>query len=934
MANNFIHTEGTFESATLETFHFDDKPYLGRHGEPMAAALLRSGLVCITNSTYHARPRGVMGLGVEEPNALVQLVSGTQESMLPATTIEVYDGLAARSLTGIGALPGTPDEARYDKTNRHVDTLVIGAGLSGLTAAGEHLKAGREVLVIDDQPGPGGHLRHLGIEMPSAMREVLAHENLTYLCRCTAVGLYDQNFIVAIERRSDHLGNSPPEWRASDPANRARIRVWHIRANRVVLAPGAFQRSLIFANNDRPGIMLSHAAATYAAFHGVQIFKRAVVSTVDNQGYRDAIRLHNAGVKVLGIYDARAKAEGPSVAAVRAVGMPIHFRSTVLDTSSESDAEGALRNVTIQNLDTNETSMTPSDLLAVSGGWTPIVDLATHIGIKPKWSEEHAAFLVRQSTDFLQTVGMLAGDFGSDDDTSVFFGPLLNPDQARHAYIDLQRDATLHDLQRAVGAGLNSIEHIKRYTTIGTAHDQGKTSGMLTIGALCQLHGEVEDKKTGLPTKRFAWSPADVGTLSFRPPYVPVPFAALAGRERGLLSDPVRITPLHQWHIEAGAVFEDVGQWKRPWYFPKPGENMDDAVRRECLAARQGVAVMDASTLGKIDIQGPDAAAFLDRIYTNVFSTLPVGQCRYGLMCKTDGIVFDDGVTTRLSENHFLMTTTTGGAARVLAWLEEWLQTEWQDLKVYCTSVTEHVSTIALVGPKSRILLQELVKDLDLSKDAFPFMHSREATIDNIPVRIARISFSGELAFEINVAWGHARHIWERLWKLGRPYDLTAYGTETMHVLRAEKGYIIVGQDTDGTQTPFDLNMSWIVSKKKEFIGKRSFQLPYLKATGRLQLVGLLPENHEEVIPEGAYLTVLNSQRNENGKTPHVGYVTSSYYSPALGRAFALALVADGLNRMGETLIVPLITIGEKKVLRATISDAVFIDKENLRRDN
>jgi len=486
----------------------------------------------------------------------------------------------------------------------------------------------------------------------------------------------------------------------------------------------------------------------------------------------------------------------------------------------------------------------------------------------------------------------------------------------------MQRDTTLHDLRRAVGAGLSSIEHIKRYTTIGTAHDQGKTSSMLTIGALCQMNADAQDGKSGL-------SPADVGTLSFRPPYVPVPFAALAGRERGQLSDPIRITPLHQWHVEAGAVFEDVGQWKRPWYFPKPGEHMEDAVRRECLAARQGVAIMDASTLGKIDIQGPDAAVFLDRIYTNIFSSLPEGQCHYGLMCKVDGMVFDDGVTTRLGKTHFLMTTTTGGAAGVLAWLEEWLQTEWPNLKVYCTSVTEHISTIALVGPKSRQLLQELVTDIDLSRDAFPFMHSRLATIDGISVRIARISFSGELAFEINSAWGHARYIWERLWSLGRSYDLTPYGTETMHVLRAEKGYIIIGQETDGTQTPFDLNMSWVVSKKKEFIGKRSFQLPYLKATGRLQLVGLLPEDKDEVVPEGAYITELNEDPNEQGKTRHTGYVTSSYFSPTLERTFALALVANGLNRMGEVVAIP---IG-KKVLRAAICDAVFIDKENIRRD-
>ena len=895
------------------SFSFDGKVYNGNQGEPMAAALLRNGLLSITNSTYHGRPRGIVGLGVEEPNALVQLVSGTKESMLPATVIEVAEGLSARSLTGVGALPEPPDEARYDKINRYVDTLVVGAGLAGLKAADEHLRAGREVLLIDDQPEPGGHLRHLGLELPTALRDVLSHKNLTYLRRCIAVGLYDQNYVVGVERRSDHLGNAAP-------ANRARIRVWHIRADQIVLAPGAFQRPLIFANNDRPGIMLSHAAATYVAVHGVRIFKSAVVATVDNQGYRDVLRLHQAGLQVQAIYDVRPGAEGPSVEAAKAAGIPVRFRATILDTTS--NAEGALQTVIIRDLDTNETFQIAADLLAVSGGWTPIVDLATHIGIKPTWSEKHAAFLVNRATDRLCTAGMLAGDFGDDDEPSVYFGPALDEEQTRHSYIDLQRDSTLYDLRRAVGAGLHSIEHIKRYTTIGTAHDQGKTSGMLTIGALCQLNAVLKNGKSGL-------SPADVGTLSFRPPYVPVPFAALAGRERGPLSDPIRITALHQWHVEAGAIFEDVGQWKRPWYFPKQGESMDDAVKRECIAAREGVAMMDASTLGKIDIQGPDAAVFLDRIYTNMFSTLPEGQCRYGLMCKVDGIVFDDGVTTRLGKNHFLMTTTTGGAARVLAWLEEWLQTEWPELKVYCTSVTEHISTIALVGPKSRQLLQELVTDINLSKDAFPFMHSREATIDGITVRIARISFSGELAFEINTTWGHARYIWERLWTIGRPYDLTAYGTETMHVLRAEKGYVIVGQDTDGTQTPYDLNMSWIVSKRKEFIGKRSFQLSYLKATGRLQLVGLLPENGDEVIPEGAYITVLDAQPDEQGKTSHTGYVTSSYFSPTLGRAFALALVANGLNRMGEVVAVP---IGQK-VLRASICDAVFIDKENIRRD-
>jgi sarcosine oxidase, subunit alpha len=874
------------------SFFFDGKEYKGKKGEPLAAALLRNGILSVTNSIYHSRPRGVVGLGVEEPNALVQLACGTKESMRPATVIELVEELSACSLTGVGSLPEQPDDARYDKIHHYTEVLVVGAGLAGLQAANEQLLAGKEVLLLDDQPAPGGHLKHLGTVLPANLKEVITHKNCTYLCRSTAVGLYDQNFVVAIERRSDHLG-------AQGPANNARIRVWHIRAEKIILATGAFQRSLIFANNDRPGIMLSHAAATYVALHGVQIFKKAVIATVDNQGYRDAVRLQQAGVTVVGIYDARAQSNGNSVEAAKKAGIPIYMNATVLETAANE--EGALQSVTFQDINTKQKNEVVTDLLAVAGGWTPIIDLATHIGIKPQWSEKNAAFIINQNTAKLSTVGMLAGEFGDDDDTMLFFGPELNTEQSQYAYIDLQRDATLYDLKRAVGAGLDSIEHIKRYTTIGTAHDQGKTSGMLVIGALWQLNNK-----------------EITGTLSFRPPYIPVPFAVLAGRERGDLSDPIRITALHEWHQAAGALFEDVGQWKRPWFFPKKGETMEEAVKRECIAVREGVGVMDASTLGKIDVQGPDAGIFLDRIYTNMFSTLPIGQCRYGLMCKADGMVFDDGVTTRLGKNHYLMTTTTGGAARVMAWLEEWLQTEWPELQVYCTSVTEHISTIALVGPKSRQLLLELGIDIDLSKEAFPFMHSREATISGIPVRIARISFSGELAFEINVVWHHARYIWDQLFTIGQQYNLTPYGTETMHVLRAEKGYIIVGQDTDGTQTPYDLNMPWVVSKKKEFIGKRSFQLPWLKAQRRLQLVGLLPINANEQIPEGAYLV--------EGE----GFVTGAYYSPTLISYFALALVADGLQRMGEVVTIP---VGEKEI-QATICDSVFIDKENIRRDS
>ena len=475
-----------------------------------------------------------------------------------------------------------------------------------------------------------------------------------FLCAGTSLFVQVHCSWLVRQNYSFALSAKRPPWNSGRPGGAHPV--WHIRASFVLDQCDATP----LLSQIRPPRSSLSCCRYLCSVHCADL-QRAVVNTVDNQGYRDALRLQHAGVQVLGIYDARPGAGGPSVDAARAAGIPVRFRATVLDTAS--NAEGALHTVTIQDLDTNETFQTVADLLAVSGGWTPIVDLATHIGIKPHWSGEHAAFLVSLHRPAPTPACWPATSAATT--INRIFGPAPIPSGLLPA---LTCNAIhLHD-RTCRRSGLKSIEHIKRYTTIGTAHDQGKTSGMLTIGALCQLNGVAQGGKSGL-------SPADVGTLSFRPPYVPVPFAALAGRERGLLSDPIRITPLHQWHVEAGAVFEDVGQWKRPWYFPKPGERMEDAVRRECVAARQGVAVMDASTLGKIDIQGPDAAVFLDRIYTNMFSTLPEGQCRYGLMCTADGIVFDDGVTTRRDES-FLMTTNGGLPGCWLAGTV--VATEWQ----------------------------------------------------------------------------------------------------------------------------------------------------------------------------------------------------------------------------------------------------------------
>jgi sarcosine oxidase subunit alpha len=480
-------------------------------------------------------------------------------------------------------------------------------------------------------------------------------------------------------------------------------------------------------------------------------------------------------------------------------------------------------------------------------------------------------------------------------------------------FVDLQRDGTVADVLRATGAGLRSVEHVKRYTTIGTAQDQGKTSGVLTAAVVADA-------------LRVAL--AEVGTTTYRPPYVPLAFAALAGRDRGALHDPVRVTSLHSWHEEHGALFENVGQWKRPWYFPRPGEDMEEAVLRECAAARTSVGIMDMSTLGKIDVQGADAAEFLDRLYTNLISSLKVGSIRYGLMCRADGMVFDDGTVHRLAEDRFFVTTTTGNASAVLDWMEEWLQTEWPELRVRLTSVTDHWATIALVGPLSRQVMGSVAPGLALGRDEFPFMTWREATVAGVPARVARVSFSGELAYEVNVVSWAAPAVWEALVSAGAACGITPYGTETMHVLRAEKGYIIVGQDTDGTVTPQDLGMDWAVSKKKpDFIGKRSLARADTSRPDRKQFVGLLPQDPQELIPEGAQIV----EGPELGEVPVSmrGHVTSSYRSAALGRTFALALVERGLERMWETLH----AFTGDGVVPVTVTGSVLYDPEGARRD-
>ncbi|MBO8195380.1 sarcosine oxidase subunit alpha family protein [Streptomyces oryzae] len=958
---------GRIDRGTELRFTLDGREMTGHPGDTVASAMLANGVIEVAPSLYRGRPRGIVAAGVEEPNALLQPDGPCSEGMLPATTVELYDGLSAGTLSGMGRLDPARDPAVYDKKYVHTDVLVVGAGPAGLAAAAAAAGSGARVILVDEQSEPGGSLLSGRTETVGAqsaqewigeVRAALdAAPEAVVLQRTTAFGSYDANYVLAVQRRTDHLGAEAPE----PAAGVSRQRLWHIRARQVVLATGAHERPLVFAGNDRPGVMLASAVRTYLNRYAVAPGSRAVVSTTNDSAYDTVADLHAAGVEIAAVVDARPELSQRAAEVAVATGVRVLAGSAVVGTAGE----GRLTGVTVQALDergqlAGDADSFDCDLLAVSGGWSPAVHLHSQRQGRLRWDEELAAFVPDGAVRDQHIVGAAGGTYGLDGclaegawagaraATDAGFplpvpappsgaardaGPVRalwlvpapgddgsgsEPDSWRTHFVDLQRDVTVADVWRSTGAGMRGVEHVKRYTSLGTANDQGKTSGVNAIGVIAEALGTDA-------------SPGEIGTTSYRAPYTPVAFAALAGRERGELFDPERRTAIHEWHLAHGAVFEDVGQWKRPRYYPGPGEDMDTAVARECRAAREGVAFMDASTLGKIEIWGADAGTFLNRIYTNAFKKLRPGLGRYGVMCKPDGMIFDDGVTLRLEENRYFMTTTTGNAAAVLDWLEEWLQTEWPELDVHCTSVTEQWATIAVVGPQSREVVAHLAPELDLSNGAFPFMAFRETTLaSGIPARICRISFSGELAYEINVSAWYGLAVWEEVYAVGRPYDITPYGTETMHVLRAEKGYIIVGQDTDGTVTPQDAGMSWVISQRKDFIGKRSYSRADTSRTDRKHLVGLLPGDRSTRLPEGTQLVAPEVSLTPGAEpVPMLGHVTSSYHSPALGRPFALALVTAGRDRVGDTLLAP---VGDDLV-PVQVTEPVLYDPEGTKRD-
>lgn len=1011
---NRLKQGGRIERSRRLTFTFNGSSYQGYAGDTLASALLANGVDIVNRSFKYSRPRGIVAAGAEEPNAVVQLGSSEpgQVPNVRATQQALYEGLSARSTNGwpnvqrdlmgligklggklmppgfyyktfmapasmwmtyeryirksagLGRSPGEPDPDIYDHLNRHCDVLIIGAGPAGLASALVAARSGARVLVCDEQEELGGSLldSHQTLdERPAAdwLREVLAeletNANVTLLARTTANGYHDHNFVTLHERRTEHLANTAPMVKGR---RQARSRLHRVRAGRVILATGAHERPLVYAGNDIPGNFLAGAVSTYIRRYAVVPGNQLVLSTANDDGYRAALDWLDAGREVVAVADARHAPDGALVEAVRRRGVRIIDGAAVIEARGASRVN-AVRVAPIDALAfriSGEIETLNCDTVASSGGFSPVIHLASHTGSRPDWSDEIIGFIPRLPNGMLATgsaqglyelgavlrdgaavgaaavrdLAMEAAQVELPRVASLPEGPAMALFQVPHdqptlraprQFVDLQNDVTAAAIEIATREGFESIEHVKRYTAMGFGTDQGKLGNINGMAIAARCLGRT------IP---------EVGTTVFRPNYTPVTFGAIVGRHCGELFDPERYTALHQWHVENGAEFEDVGQWKRPWYFPQKRraengerlETLEEAVARECLAVREGVGILDASTLGKIDIQGPDAREFLGRVYTNKWARLPVGKVRYGLMCKDDGMVMDDGTTSCLAEDHFLMTTSTGGAAAVLEWLELWHQTEWPELDLTMNSVTDHWATMTVTGPKARDLLAELT-DIDLDRDAFRFMDWREGKVAGVPARVFRISFTGELAYEINVQARAAMHVWKALFTHGEKYDLTPYGTETMHVLRAEKGFIIAGQDTDGSVTPEDLGMQWAVGYDKPFswIGKRALTRSDTARKDRKQLVGLRPRDASVVLEEGAQI-VLDPQHGI--PMPMVGHVTSSYYSPTLESGFALAVVKGGHQRMGETVYLPM---ADGKVHEAEIVSPIFVDPKGERQN-
>ncbi|WP_373635540.1 sarcosine oxidase subunit alpha family protein [Yoonia sp. SS1-5] len=984
------------------TFTFNGTALTGYEGDTLASALLANDQMLMGRSFKYHRPRGPVASGAEEPNALVNLGQGGRfEPNQRATTTEVFDELTAtsqnhwpslefdvgaintrlarflpagfyykmfihprplwkhvyepfiRKSAGLGKAPKDRDADTYEHFHVHVDVLIVGGGIAGLAAALAAGERGARVLLVEQTPHWGGRAvvdTPMIDEMPArdwidatvaALKEM---PNVDLRTRCMGAGVYDHGYALVYERLTDHAPVS----------DHPRHRLWKIRARQIVTATGAIERPLSFAANDLPGVMLASAVRDYVANYAVAIGQNTVVVTNNDDAYRTAIMLKEAGLSVPVIVDTRKDADGPLIAKAHDMGIRVAAGQGIAKVQGGKRVTG----VTLcdQTGDGTGTEEIPCDCVAMSGGWSPVVHLWSHCSGKLMWDPDQVMFRPdperpptgASGAAFVATAGtanghlftaevvgdgwaagraaakaaghMLCGgtaplgdDLAEGPISPVWLMPENAPQDLRaKAWLDFQNDVKVSDVQLAAQEGFESVEHAKRYTTLGMATDQGKLSNINGLATLSQSLGE------DIP---------NVGTTTFRPPYTPISMGSIVGVAQNDLFQPVRKTPLSDWHNANGADNEPVGQWRRPYAYLRAGETVHDAVNREVRNTRENLGLLDASTLGKLIVKGPDAGRFLDMMYTNMMSTLPVGKCRYGLMCSENGFLMDDGVVVRMAEDTWLCHTTTGGAEHIHAHMEDWLQCEWWDWQVYVANVTEQYAQIAVVGPNARKVLEKL-GGMDVSADALPFMHWADGQIGGFDARVFRISFSGELSYEIAVSAGQGQAFWDALMQAGAPFGVMPYGTECLHILRAEKGFIMIGDETDGTVIPQDLNLSWALSKKKEdYLGKRAHTRSHMADPNRWKLVGLETLDGS-VLPDGAY--ALADGTNANGQRNTQGRVTSTYYSANLGRGIAMGLVLHGPDRMGEIIQFNKVDGG---TVKTKIVDPVVYDKAGAKQD-
>ena len=984
-------------------FSFDGKRLNGYEGDTLASALLANNQTLVGRSFKYHRPRGIVACGPEEPNALVGLGKGSKfEPNQRATTTELFEGLHSnsqnawpslefdigginrimsrvfpagfyyktfifprfawkhvfepfiRKAAGLGAAPTEKDSDKYEYFYAHVDVLIIGGGTSGLAAALEVGRSGAKVLVLEQKNTWGGRAPVDGVFIDNqiseewiddAITELQSMPNVTLKNRTMGAGVYDHGWATGYESITDHMpGKKGP-----------RQRLWRIRAKRILTTTGAIERPLSFAGNDLPGVMLAGSVRDYLVDFGTSCGDIMVLATNNDDAYRTAIKQSEVGLKVAAILDARTSVTGELPNKAREMGIRVETGMAISKVKGSKSVSGV--SICLQAGEGVPLEEIKCDVVAMSGGWSPIVHLWSHCGGKLNWDAENAMFrpdperppLGDDGSGFVAVGGtangyMIANEAMQDAISQgklvakqVGYKPvnskssIVNVEnespieqiwqmpqgmsvklQAK-TFLDYQNDVKVSDVRLAAREGYESVEHTKRYTTLGMATDQGKLSNINGLAILA------DSLKAEIP---------NVGTTTFRPPYHPISMGSIAGDARGELFKPIRKSPIHNWIEENGGFFEPVADWRRPYCYQKNNETVKDSVQREILNTRTNVGLLDASTLGKIIVKGSDAGKFLDMIYTNLMSNLKVGHCRYGLMCTENGFLSDDGVVARLDENTFLCHTTSGGSDRIHAWMEEWLQTEWWDWKVYTANVTEQYAQIAVVGPNARKLLEKL-GGMDVSKEALPFMRFSEGTIGGIRARPFRISFSGELSYEIAVPASDGQAFWDMCIEAGKEFGIQPYGTECLHVMRAEKGFIMIGDETDGTVIPQDLNMEWALSKKKEdFLGKRAHLRSHMSDPSRWKLVGLKTVDPNVVIPDGAYAT--DGTIRENGVKNMIGRVTSTYFSPTLNRSIAMGLVKFGPNRMGEIIDFPTL---EGKIIKAEICNQVFLDPEGERQN-